>query len=74
MELLSKSKENGDAEASSLHVFDVDIPYNPARVVWPDTTKLHMSREGINLSTDNFTMKLHGTESSLQKKSVVGIH
>ncbi|XP_032669372.1 activating signal cointegrator 1 complex subunit 3 isoform X2 [Odontomachus brunneus] len=71
MELLSETKENEDAEAAGLHVFGADIPYNPARAVWPDTTKLHsMSREGINLSTDKFTMKLHGTESLSQKKSV----
>ncbi|XP_014472478.1 PREDICTED: activating signal cointegrator 1 complex subunit 3 [Dinoponera quadriceps] len=71
IQLLSETKENADAETPSLHGFGADIPYNPTRVVWPDTSILHnMSTEGINSTTDKFTMKLYGAGSSVQKKSV----
>lgn len=59
-------------DASNMHVFGKNIPYNQARVVWPNTSGLHnMSTQGINSSTDKFTMMIHGTTSSVQKKSVV---
>ncbi|KMQ96180.1 activating signal cointegrator 1 complex subunit 3 [Lasius niger] len=67
--LLSGSKENMDA--SNPRIFGVNIPYNQARVLWPDTSGLHnMSTQGINSSTDKFTMMIHDTTSSIQKKSV----
>lgn len=76
-ELLSETKENVDAEVTSrnfsLEAFGVDIPYHPARVVWPDTSKLHSMSTGINSTTDKFTMKLDEVNSYVQKKSVVGI-
>lgn len=68
--MLSESKEN--MNASNTDVFDRNIPYNRARVVWPNTNGLHnMSTQGINSSTDKFTMMIHDTTSSIQKKSVV---
>lgn len=68
--LLSGSKENMDV--SNPRIFGVNIPYNQARVLWPDTSGLHnMSIQGINSSTDKFTMMIHDTTSSIQKKSVV---
>jgi len=63
MELLSESN------TADSQIFGTDIPYNPARVVWPDTVKLHnMSTEKTN--TDKFTMMIHETKPSTQKKSV----
>lgn len=75
-QLLSDFKENStDADISNGYVFGTNIPYNQARVVWPDTDKLHnMSPEGTNSSTDKFTMMIHETKPSVQKKSVVSIH
>ncbi|XP_072748400.1 activating signal cointegrator 1 complex subunit 3 [Anoplolepis gracilipes] len=66
--LLIESKENMDI--SNPRTFGVNIPYNQARVVWPNTNGLHnMSTQGINSSTDKFTMMIHDTTSSIQKKS-----
>lgn len=68
--MLSESKENMDA--SNMRVFGTNIPYNQAKVVWPNTSGLHnMSVQEINSSTDKFTMMIHDTTSSIQKKSVV---
>jgi len=54
----------------SFHSFGASIPYNQAKVIWPDTTGLHnMSIEGTNLSTDKFTM-IHETKSLIQKSTV----
>lgn len=66
--LLSESKENMNASNPR---FGINIPYNQARVVWPNTNGLrNMSTQGINPSTDNFTMMIHDTTSPIQKKSV----
>ncbi|EZA54919.1 Activating signal cointegrator 1 complex subunit [Ooceraea biroi] len=70
IELLSESKENVDVDASSFHGFGANIPYNQAKVVWPDTTGLHNMSEGTNSSTDKFTMMIHETKPSVQKKSI----
>lgn len=68
--LLSESKENMDA--CNPRIFGANIPYNQAKVLWPDTSGLHnMSTQGINSSTDKFTMMIHDTTSSIQKKSTV---
>ncbi|KYQ56449.1 Activating signal cointegrator 1 complex subunit 3 [Trachymyrmex zeteki] len=67
MKLLSESNAN----TADLQIFGTDIPYNPARVVWPDTIKLHnMSTEKTNSNTDKFTMMIHETKPSTQKKSI----
>jgi len=70
IELLSESKAN--ASTSDSQTFGTDITYIPARVIWPDTVKLHnMSTEKTNSNTDKFTMILHETKPLTQKKSVV---
>ena len=70
MELLLESNAN----TADSQIFGTDIPYNPARVVWPDTVKLHnMSTEKTNSNTDKFTMMIHETKPSTQKKSIVSI-
>ncbi|XP_011704031.1 PREDICTED: activating signal cointegrator 1 complex subunit 3 isoform X2 [Wasmannia auropunctata] len=69
IELLSESKANANALASQ--TFGADIPYNHARVIWPDTVRLHnMSADKINSNTDKFTMMIHEMKPSTQKKSV----
>lgn len=74
IQLLSESKENTDADIPDRHIFGT-IPYSQARVVWPVTDRLHnMSTGGTNSSTDKFTMMIHETKSSVQKKSLVSIH
>ncbi|XP_020291198.1 activating signal cointegrator 1 complex subunit 3 isoform X2 [Pseudomyrmex gracilis] len=55
-------KENMDTNVSNSSMFGTTIPYNEARVVWPDTNGLHkMSEEKINSNTDRFTM-IHETK------------
>jgi len=59
-------------DVDSFHSFGTSIPYNQAKVIWPDTTGLHnMSTETTNSSTDKFTM-IHETKSLIQK-SIVSI-
>lgn len=71
IELLSEFKENANAPDSQ--IFGADIPYNRARVVWPDTVELHnMSTENTNSNTDKFTM-IHETKPLTRKKSTVSI-
>jgi len=70
IKLLSESKAN--ASTSDSQTFGTDITYVPARVIWPDTIKLHnMSTEKTNSNTDKFTMIIHETKPSTQKKSIV---
>lgn len=72
IELLSESKENADAPG--LQIFGTDIPYNQARVIWPDTVELHDMSKKTNSNTDRFTMMIHETKPLIQKKSVVSIY
>lgn len=73
--LLLDGKENIDTNGSNSSMFGINIPYNEARVVWPDTNGLHkMSEEKINSNTDRFTMMIHETKPQQNaRKSVVSI-
>lgn len=77
IELLHESKENMSIDAPGFRGFGANIPYKQAKVVWPDTTRLHnMSTEGINSSTDKFAKMIHEMKPSLslvEKKSIVSI-
>ncbi|KYM94799.1 Activating signal cointegrator 1 complex subunit 3 [Cyphomyrmex costatus] len=67
MKLLSELNTN----TPDSQIFGANIPYNPARVVWPDTVKLHnMSIKKTNSNTDKFTMMIHETKPLTQTVSI----
>lgn len=69
--ILIKNRNVGTIEISENEVFDPNIEYKSARIIWPDTETLRsMFPKNIIQNTDNFSMKYRNETTKLCKTEV----
>lgn len=59
-----------DVDVGNLHRFGANIPYNPPKVIWPDTSKLYVASKRRKAYLDNFTMLLEAKPPPPKKVNI----